>query len=298
MNKNHLFFVGLMLLNSCYISAAEKNPTFEATKVAGNIYILAGSEDHSALLAGDFEHSFSGGNIGLSVGSDGVLIVDAKYARFVDSVKAAIARVGGNAPKYILNTHYHDDHMNANFEFSETGTVIAHSKARTRISQEQPEESWPVITFDDQISVHFNGEEIKVIHYPSGHTDGDAVIFFTGADVVHMGDLYFNGYLPYIELKSGGSVEGYINNISNILERVTDDVKIIPGHGPVASKQDLNNYYRMLTETSGLVTEQMKAGLTLEEIKQKGLQKEWAKLAWAMVSETGFIEVIYNSFTK
>lgn len=298
MNKNHLFFVGLIMLNHCYLNAAENYPTFEATKVAGNIYILTGSEDHSSLIIGDFDHHFSGGNIGLSVGKDGVLIVDAKYARFADSVKAAIHLVGGNAPKYILNTHHHDDHMNANFKFSAAGTVIAHSKARTRIKQAQPEESWPVITFDDQISVHFNGEEIKVIHYPSGHTDGDAVIFFTGANVVHMGDLFFNGYLPYIELKSGGDVEGYIKNINSILEQLSDDVKIIPGHGPVASKQDLKNYYRMLTATSSLVTEQMKAGETLEEIQLKGLQKEWAKLAWGLVSENRFIEVIYNSYSK
>ena len=286
-----------MLSSACF-SATENIPTFKATKVVGNIYIIEGSEDHRTLVSGEFDHHFSGGNIGVSIGSDGVLIVDAKFSKFADKVKAEINSIGGDAPKFILNTHYHDDHINANFKFSTKGTIIAHSNARIRIKQGQPEQSWPVITFDDQVSVYFNGEEIKVIHYPGGHTDGDAVIYFTGSNVVHMGDLYFNGYLPYIELQSGGSVQGYIKNIGSIIVKLPDDVKIIPGHGPVASKQDLKNYYQMLTEIVSLVTGQMKEGLTLDKIKEKGLKKEWVKLTWGMISEDGFIEVIYKSYSK
>ena len=297
MNKNHHLLLGVMTLCSVCIHAAESNPNITATKVAGNIYIIEGSEDHRTLVSGEWDH-FSGGNIGLSIGKDGVLIVDAKYKKFSSKVKAAINSLGGDAPQFIIDTHYHDDHMNANSEFSGQGTVIAHSNARTRIKQENPQEAWPVITFDDELSIHLNGEKIKALHYPSGHTDGDLVVYFTGSKVLHMGDLYFNGYLPYIDLDGGGDVEGYLKNIRSILEQVPDDVLIIPGHGPVASKQDLRNYYRMLSQTTDLVRSQMQAGKSLDEIRNKGLQKELRKRAWGMISPDSFIETIYKSYSR
>jgi cyclase len=295
MIKTYFLFLGLLLSSFCPY-AAEKIPRITVSEVAGNIYIIESSHDHNALVGSDWDN-FSGGNIGLSIGKDGVLIVDTKYTKFADEVKAAIDSVGGDAPKFILDTHSHDDHMNANPVFSEQGTVIAHSKARTRIMEKQPKEAWPVITFDDKISIHLNGEEIKVLHYPNGHTDGDAVIFFTKSNVMHMGDLFFNGYLPFIDLDSGGDVKGYVNNIDSILASLPDDVRIIPGHGPVASKSDLGNYHRMLQDIIPLVTSQMHAGKSLETIKQMGLQKEWSK-AWGMVSTDSFIETIYKSYSR
>lgn len=297
MNKNIFPVVGLLVISGFFVCAADNAPEITVTNVAGNIYMIEGSEDHSTMLSGDWAR-FSGGNIGVSVGGDGVLIVDAKYVRFSDKVKDVINSISGNAPKFILNTHYHDDHVNANSEFSEKGIVIAHTNARTRIMSAQKEESWPVITFDNRISIHLNGEEIRVLHYPHGHTDGDAVIFFTKSNVVHMGDLYFNGYLPFTDLDNGGDVEGYLENIESILSRIPDDVKIIPGHGPVAGKQDLLNYYRMLRETIGLVTSQMEAGKSLEEIKNKGIQPEWSGWAWAEVSPESYIEIIYKSYSR
>ena len=297
MNKNNFFFVSLIMLTSFCLDAAETIPKITATKVAENIYIIEGSEDHRTMVSDEWA-GFSGGNIGLSVGKDGVLIVDAKYAKYSNNVKEAINSIGGDAPKYIVDTHFHGDHVDGNSEFSGQGAVIAHSNARSRIMKEQREEAWPVITFDDEISIHFNGEEIKVLHFPNGHTDGDAVIYFTGSNVAHMGDLYFNGYLPYIDLENGGDVEGYMNNVKSILAQLSDDVKIIPGHGPVASKQRFKNYYRMIQETIGLVTSQMENGKSLDEIKTKGLQKEWAELAWGLVSPNSFIETIYKSYSR
>jgi cyclase len=297
MIKKIFITIGILLFNCHYLYATESMSKITTSKVVGNIYMIEGSEDHKILVSGDWDN-FTGGNIGLSIGKDGVLIVDAKYIKYSDQVKEVIKSVGGGAPKYILDTHFHDDHINANSVFNKQGTVIAHSKARTRIIAEQPEEAWPVITFDDKISIHFNGEEIKIIHFSSGHTDGDAIIYFTNSNVVHMGDLYFNGYLPFIDLDSGGDAEGYMNNIERIVEHLPDDIRIIPGHGPVASKEDLRNYSRMLQETMALVTGQMKAGKTLADIQNKGLQEEWAKLTWSLISMDKYIETIYKSFAK
>ncbi len=169
----------------------------KATKVAGSVYMIAGTDDMAA---------FSGGNIGVSVGEDGVIMVDSKFAPLGDKIKAAIKEIGGDLPKYVINTHVHDDHLNGNSVFSADGTIIAHTNIRKRLA-DKPKNLWPVITFDQSLSIHMNGEEIKAIHYPKGHTDGDAIIYFTGSNVVHMGDHLFNKMFPYVDLNSGGTVQ-------------------------------------------------------------------------------------------
>ena len=260
----------------------------KATKVAGSVYMIAGTNDAV---------NFSGGNIGLSLGEDGVLMVDSKFATLGDKIKAAIKEIGGDLPKYIINTHIHDDHLNGNSVFNADGTIIAHTNIRKRLA-DKPKNLWPVITFDQSLSIHMNGEEIKAIHYPKGHTDGDAIIFFTGSNVVHMGDHLFNKMFPYVDLNSGGTVQGFMANTEKILAEISENVKIIAGHGPLASKADLQENYRMLEETVALVTQKMKDGKSLDEIKKEGLQEEWKSWSWNFITEEKWIETIYNSYLE
>jgi glyoxylase-like metal-dependent hydrolase (beta-lactamase superfamily II) len=268
------------------------NVEIQASRVKGNIYMLNGT----------------GGNVGVSVGSDGVLIVDDKFAPLADKIRAALKGVGGGKLKFILNTHFHGDHTGGNQVFGPEAPIIAHTNVRKRLSAEQtrggntapaaPKEAWPVVTFDNSVSVHFNGEEIKALHFPHAHTDGDSVIFFTGSNVVHMGDDFFAGRFPYVDLGAGGDVEGLQKSIGEVIRRVPADVTIIPGHGPVSKLQDLKTYHRMLVETTDIVRKAMAAGKGLDQIKQEGVPEEWSSWGGGFISTERWIETIHRSLSR
>jgi len=260
--------------------------------VKGNIYMLNGT----------------GGNIGVSVGSDGILIVDDKFAPLADKIRAALKGVGGGKLKFILNTHFHGDHTGGNVAFGPEAPIIAHTNVRKRLMIEQtrggqttpppPKEAWPVVTFDHSVSIHFNGEEIKALHFPRGHTDGDSVIFFTGSNVVHMGDDFFAGRFPFVDLDSGGDVEGLTSNIAQVIQQLPADVTIIPGHGPISRLEDLKTYHRMLVETTDVVRKRKAAGKSLAEIKAEGLPAEWKSWGEGFISGDRWIETIYRSLSR
>ena len=241
----------------------------KVTPVAGKIFMLEGA----------------GGNIGVSAGPDGLLIVDDQYAPLSDKIQAALKGLSEGKLKFILNTHWHSDHVGGNEIFGAEAPIFAQTNVRKRMAVDQtvfgekvpasPAKALPVVTFDDALSIHFNGEEIQAIHFPNGHTDGDSVIFFTGSNVVHMGDEFFNGMFPFVDIGSGGSVEGLTKNIGKVLDRLPADVKVIPGHGPLATKEGLAAYHRMLVETSRFVREQLAAGNTVEQVKAAGVPAEW-----------------------
>lgn len=264
----------------------------KAIHVRGNIYMLNGT----------------GGNVGVSVGSDGILIVDDKFAPLADKIRAALKDVGGGDLKFILNTHWHGDHTGGNPVFGPEAPIIAHTNVRKRLMTEQhifgrtvspaPEEAWPVITFDQSVSVHVNGEEIRTIHFPKGHTDGDSVIFFTGSNVVHMGDDFFSGQFPFVDLGSGGDVEGLTKNVESVIRQLPAHVKIIPGHGPVSTSDDLRAYHRMLVETTEIVRQGMSGGKTLDQLKAEGLPKKWAAWGSGFISTERWIEIIYRSLSR
>lgn len=266
----------------------------KATKINGNVYMLEGS----------------GGNIGVSVGEDGILIVDDQFAPLAEKIRAALKTLGEGKLKFILNTHWHGDHTGGNAQFGKDAPIIAHDNVRKRLSTEQrseffknttpasPKEALPVITFDQSLSVHFNGEEIKVIHFPHGHTDGDSVIFFTTSNVVHMGDDFFSGRFPFVDLESGGSVEGLTKNIAEIIPKLPAGVKLIPGHGPVSTVDDLKAYHRMLTETTEIVRKQMAANRSLDQIKKEGLPAEWKSWGEGFIKTDLWLEIVYRSLSK
>ncbi|HEX8131511.1 MAG TPA: MBL fold metallo-hydrolase [Pyrinomonadaceae bacterium] len=261
----------------------------KATKVAGNIYMLEGA----------------GGNIGVSAGADGLLIVDDQFAPLADKIRAALKEINPGALRFVLNTHYHSDHTGGNPIFGKEATIIAHDNVRGRLAVEQtvrgrkvpasPREALPIITFNQSVSIHFNGEEIRVIHFPAGHTDGDSVIFFTTSNVVHMGDDFFAGRFPFVDLEHGGSVEGLTRNITDIIARLPADVKIIPGHGALSTLDDLKLYRRMLTETTAHVRKGMAEGKTLEQLKAAGLPDEWKSWGVGFINTGSWIETIFNS---
>ena len=263
----------------------------EAHPVVGNIHMLTGS----------------GGNIGVSVGKDGILIVDDQYAPLADKIKSALRGLHAGPLKFVLNTHFHGDHVGGNPIFGLEATIIAHTNVRKRVSmpvqrgdQTIPamvEEGWPVITFDEEVSVHFNGEEIKLVHIPEGHTDNDSYVYFTGSDVVHMGDTFFNGRFPYVDLGSGGTVGGLIENIAHVLSVIGPDTRVIPGHGDLGDRAALQSYHDMLVATTDAVRAMMAEGKTLDEIKAAGLPDEWTGYASDFVPETRWIETIYNSYS-
>jgi glyoxylase-like metal-dependent hydrolase (beta-lactamase superfamily II) len=265
----------------------------KATKISGNVYMLEGS----------------GGNIGVSVGTDGILIVDDQFAPLAEKIRAALKTLGDGKLKFILNTHWHGDHTGGNAQFGREAPIIAHDNVRKRLSTEQrsevfkqttppsPKEALPVITFDQSLSVHFNGEEIRVIHFPHGHTDGDSVIFFTTSNVVHLGDDFFAGRFPFVDLESGGSVQGLTKNIADIIPKIPAGAKLIPGHGPISTVDDLKAYYRMLMETTAYVQKQIAAKKTLDQIKKEGLPAEWKPWGEGFVKTDFWLELVYRSLS-
>ena len=295
--KKHLFLFALLVISLIETRAYAQDFSkveIKVTKVAGNVYMLEGS----------------GGNIGVSVGPDGILIVDDQFAPLADKIKAALRTLGDGKLKFILNTHYHGDHTGGNEIFGHDALIIAQTNVRKRLSTEQvsrffkrttppsPKDALPVVTFDQSVSVFFNGEEIKVIHFPHGHTDGDSVIFFTGSNVVHMGDDFFAGRFPVVDLEAGGDVEGLAKNVGDIVSRLPPGVKIIPGHGPLSDVEGLKQFHRMLVETTGIVRKKMKAGKTLEQIKAEGLPEEWKSWGTGYIKTDVWLQLIYNSLSK
>jgi glyoxylase-like metal-dependent hydrolase (beta-lactamase superfamily II) len=262
-----------------------------ATHVAGNVYMLQGP----------------GGNMGVSVGADGALLVDDQFAPLADKIRAVLADLlGGEVDlDFVLNTHWHPDHVGGNSEFGPEAPIIAHTNVRKRMSTRQeasfgavdpsPSEALPVITFGDSVSIHYNGEEVRAIHFPHSHTDGDAVIFFTSSNVVHMGDVYFAELFPFVDLTSGGSVRGVIETVARVLEQVPADARVIPGHGPLATVDGLREYLRMLEESVVFVSEGIAAGKSLEDLQAEGLPERWADWSWSFISGERWIENVYRS---
>ena len=259
-----------------------ENVQIKSTHVAGNVHMLEGQ----------------GGNIGVSTGPDGLLIVDDQFAPLAQKIDAALAKLEAGGPlKFVLNTHWHGDHTGGNAFFGRKASIVAHTNVRKRLAGKSntPKEALPVITQDHGLSVHFNGEEIRMIPLGPGHTDGDSVIHFTKSGVVHMGDQFFNGRFPFIDLGSGGSVEGYAKNVESVLSKLPDDIKIIPGHGPLATKKDLQGFHEMLVETTAVIRKAISEGKSLEQVKAAGLPEKYKEWGAGFINQQTYIQIVYNN---
>ncbi len=251
--------------------------------VAGNISMLVGQ----------------GGNIGVSAGADGVLIIDDQFAPLAGRIRAALEALGSDTPRFVLNTHFHGDHVGGNAEFGAGGVIVAHENVRLRlIDGDSPPVALPVVTFNDNVTIHFNGENITLIHMPAGHTDTDSVVLFEDANVIHMGDHFFNGGFPFVDLASGGSVQGYLSNLEKALSWIDDDTRVIPGHGPLADKADLLDFYNMIRDTSTAIRVSRSLRMSAEEIVAAGLGPEYESWGQGFIDEQRWIETVVQSYPR
>lgn len=264
----------------------------KVTKVAGTVYMLEGA----------------GGNIGVSVGDDGIVLVDDQFAPLAPKIRAALKGISDKPIKFVLNTHFHGDHTGGNEPFGAEAPIIAHENVRKRLQEggqvagsevkPAPKQALPVVTFNDRATLHVNGEDIRAIHFPSGHTDGDSVIFFTQSKVVHMGDDFVTYGFPFVDVGSGGNVSGMIAGLEKVLTMVPADVKVIPGHGPLCSTEDVRKFITMMKETRGLVADAVKEGKTLDQVKQSSLLSKYEDLGKGFIKTEAWIEVLYNDVTR
>lgn len=271
MSRRAAFFLSLTLLLAplCFLAPpAEGQDRFADAEikthaVAEGIYMLEGV----------------GGNLGVAVGDDGVFLVDDQYAPLTEKIKKAIAALSDQPIRFVLNTHWHGDHTGGNENLGEAGVlIVAHDKVRERMSVENFNELWdrttppaapgalPVVTFSDSVTFHLGDEEIHAFHVPPAHTDGDSIIHFRTSNVVHMGDLFFNGMYPLIDVWSNGSATGYLAAIDQALALMDDETRVIPGHGPLSDKKGLQGFRDMIRTAHDLVKTHVAAGKSREEI--------------------------------
>ena len=260
--------------------------------VAEDIYMLTGE----------------GGNIGVSVGEDGVLLIDDQFAPLTEKIKTAVSEISDGEIQFLLNTHWHFDHTGGNENLGDAGVVIvAHDEVRTRMSTEQfieafgrsvppsPPAALPKITFNDTTTFHFNDRTIHGFHVESAHTDGDTVIHFPEADVIHAGDVYFNGIYPFIDTSSGGSITGMIQATERILALAGDETKIIPGHGALSNRAELEDYRQMLVNVKVRTEKAIAQGESLEEfIASKPTSDYDAKLGGGFLKPEQFLTIVYE----
>jgi cyclase len=279
-------FIALSFLATSTVLAQQdfSKVQVKATHVAKNIYMLEGA----------------GGNIGVSVGPDGILIVDDQFAPLAEKISAALKELNPGKLRFVLNTHYHGDHTGGNAFFGREAHIIAHANVRKQLGSERNPDKpgLPIITFDDSLHLRFNGEDIELVHVPPAHTDSDSVVYFTGANVIHFGDTFFSGRFPNIDLGGGGDVRGYIRNVEQAIRKVPEDAKLIPGHGPLSTIKELKAFHEMLVETSGIVQKAIDDGKTLDEIKAAGLPDKWKSWAVPTLSTARWLELLYNGLRR
>jgi cyclase len=277
-----IFIVAIVIAGSA--AAQRKNETIKTVPVAGNIYMLEGG----------------GGNIGVSVGNDGILIIDDKFAPLASKIRAALTELHPGKLEFILNTHHHGDHTGGNAPLSEEAHIIAHTNVRARLAEGRSADpaALPVITYDESLSLHFNGEEIKVIHFPHGHTDSDSVVFFTKSNVVHMGDHFFANRFPFIDLDGGGDVKGYTDNVATALRNLPSDVTIIPGHGAVSTRKGLQTFHTMLIECTTLVQRQIDEGKDLTAILENGVPAKYDEWGSSFISTDRWLTTLHSGLVR
>jgi len=293
---------GVLLCGSAVLAQQEPDWSkvqIKVTKVSGNIYMLEGQ----------------GGNIAASVGEDGIVIVDDQFAPLADKIQVALKdlKITDKPVRFVINTHYHGDHTGGNEPFANSGsTVIAQDNVRKRLVsggaagnggsvkmdvKPAPKAQLPIITFEHDVTVHLNGEDIRALHFPSGHTDGDSIIFFPKNNVVHMGDDFVRYGFPFIDVTSGGSVQGMIDAMEKATAQLPADVKVIPGHGALSNLDDVRAFTKMLKETSAVVQKAIDGKRTVEQMKAEKILAPWEKFSGGFINSDAFIETLYNSLT-
>ncbi len=271
--------------------------TFKATELSAGLYMLEG-------VGG-----FGGGNIGLLTGEDGVVMVDDSFPPHTEQLMAAVAEVVSAPVDFVVNTHVHGDHVGGNVTLDAQGAVIvAHDNVRSRLVKDgmrtgsgsipAPEDMLPVLTFADAVTFHLNGQEAYVFHVEHAHTDGDAIIHFRTADVIHAGDVFFHGIFPFIDLDSGGSVDGYIAAQKEIHAACKEGTRIIPGHGPLATCADLQGSIDMLEAAKTAIGSLIAEGKTIEQILEAAPLADYESQNWQFITTERMIRQVHRDLTQ
>ncbi|WP_299003260.1 MBL fold metallo-hydrolase [uncultured Tenacibaculum sp.] len=280
----------ILFFNSLNLLSQEKEVKITTEKLTDRVYVLKGQ----------------GGNIGLFIGDNSVFMIDDQFAPLSKKIQAAIKKITDKPVTYLINTHWHGDHTGGNANFQKEGAIIvSHENVRKRMSVDQvvrgekrpasPKEALPVITFSEDMQFYMDEEPVLVTHIHNAHTDGDVLVYFVNSNVLHVGDAYFQGKFPYIDIDSGGSIDGYIKGIKTIM-RITDaNTKIIPGHGNVTTKEELKEYLQMLEDLKTQVFTEIEKGASLEEVKNNTKITENYKGYNGWITEDKIKEAIYKS---
>lgn len=273
-----------------------KDVVIKTIEVRDGIYMLMGA----------------GGNIGVSVGEDGVFLIDDQFAPLTKKIVAAVAKLSDQSIKFLINTHWHYDHTGGNENLGKKNVlIVAHDNVHNRMSVDSeikafgstvpasPKVALPVITFNDTVTFRLNGEEIHVLHQSHAHTDGDSIVHFKGANVIHTGDVWFNGLYPFIDTSSEGSIDGVIRTVKHILTMADEQTKIIPGHGPLANKRDLQGYLKMLTTVRSRMQKLIDEGKSLDKIIALKPNADYDEtLGKAFLKPEPFMRIVHDSLTR
>jgi cyclase len=288
-----LLLVAILFASLNSATAQEKTVEFTSLQLSDSVYMLEGR----------------GGNVGISAGKDGLYIIDDQVEPVTDQLLKAIRKISDKPIRFVINTHYHADHTGGNETIGASGSVIiAHDNIRKRMTTEQvsifsnnttppyAKDALPVVTFNDRISLHFNGESATAYYVANGHTDGDAIVHFPKSNVIHMGDMYFSDRYPYVDLDAGGSILGMIDAAELALSLANESTRIIPGHGPLAMTEDLKNYRDYLVKASTNVQELIDQDMDLQQIIAATPTKEWdEELGKIWITPAQFVTFIYSS---
>ncbi len=270
----------------------EPTPSFKSVKVTDQIWMLQGR----------------GGNLAVLTGGQGILLVDDDYKIMSEALKDQLSQYGGlEQLTYVINTHWHGDHTEGNMALGGSAQIVAHENVRNRlltaqeiklfkmVSEPYPDQALPEITYQQEMNLYINGEQVRLLHYPNGHTDGDTVVFFEKSNVVHMGDHFFSGFFPFVDIDTGGNVLNMAANVKVVLSMINKDTKVIPGHGPLSTMADLEAFHQMLLGTSSEVRQMMDKGMGLAEIQEVGLSDRWESWTDGFLSEKVWISIVYRS---
>jgi len=271
-----------LLLNSSTVFSDD----FDQVKItvvpaAGDVYMLQGA----------------GGNIGVLATKEGLLLVDDQFVPLAKKIEKAMVKIADKELKYVVNTHLHDDHTKGNNYFSHKAPIFAHENVRKRLveknkANDKTKTALPVVTYQDGINIFLDNEQIKLAHLPNGHTDGDTIVYFKKANVLHTGDLFFELGFPYIDLGNGGSVRGYLDNVNYMLKHFPDDVVIIPGHGKLTNKVRLQEFATMISDSIKRVSKALVQGKNESEIVTLGVEDKYKKWTWSFINEERWIKTL------